>query len=188
MRSNKIQYGTVALGEVGVWTGKDEGHHVRMGTGQRERHLIFDADHFVVLLVKRPGVELLSRQKVTDLFCRAVTGRGVVHDQRMLVSELNEERLDLGGTTNDSGSATIRCCPLSRSISLKTIHSEGTSLASSRTTTRENPLESEPPRRSHDVQDSFIVTQTQLEFRYHPLSRTSATVRFVYHIPRARTD
>jgi len=44
MRSNKIQYGTVALGEVGVWTGKDEGHHVRMGSGQRERHLIFDAD------------------------------------------------------------------------------------------------------------------------------------------------
>src|ERR1019366_8545423 len=97
MRSNKIEHGAVALGEVGVGTGKDEGNHVRMGSGQREGHLIFDADHFVILLVKKPGVELLSCQKVTDLFCRAITGRGVVRDQRMLVSELNEERLDLGG-------------------------------------------------------------------------------------------
>src|SRR5665213_2384724 len=97
MRSNKIEHGAVALGEVGVWTGKHEGNHVRMGSGQSERHLIFDADHFVKLLVKRHGVELLSRQKVTDLFCRAITSRVVVHDQRMLVSELNEERLDFEG-------------------------------------------------------------------------------------------
>ena len=61
MRSNKIEHGAVALGEVGMSIGKDESDHVRMGSGQRERHLIFDADHSVIFLVKGPSVELLSR-------------------------------------------------------------------------------------------------------------------------------
>ena len=108
----------------------------------------------------------------------------------MLVSELNEERLDLGGNNELLRLSNHSLLPTFEVDLVEDNPFRGNELGEFANDDARKPTGiSSLPRRSHDVQDSFIVTQTQLEFRYHPpvpgrrqqsgLSTTS---------PRARTD
>jgi len=119
---------------------------VRMGSGSRERHLIFDADHFVDFW-KEPAWNSSRRRKSLIFFAEPSPVAAWYMINGCWSANSTRNGSISGGTTNDSGSATIRCCPLSRSISLKTIHSEANELGEFANTSEKPTGISSLPRR-----------------------------------------